>query len=122
VNWRWTIWIVFALAWTVALVAPVPETEELPFGELLVTRKVLFAKSVHVAAYAVFAVLTGWLPVPLRWRPLLMFLLMFHGAATEFIQLHLVYRSGLLSDVLLDHLGIALGWCASWKWWIRDHV
>jgi len=117
---RWLVWTLFCVAWTTALVAPVPSTDELPLGELLATRRVLVAKAVHVVAYAIFTMLSGWLPVEPRWRLLLMYLLMLHAVATEFIQLHLSYRSGTLGDVLWDHLGIAIGFGLSWRWWLRE--
>ncbi|MCI0683653.1 MAG: VanZ family protein [Gemmataceae bacterium] len=119
-NSRWLVWLLFFAAWTVALTAPVPSAEELPLGELLVTRRVLVAKAVHIAAYALFAILTGWLRVASRWRPLLMFFLMLHAVATEFVQLHLSYRTGTLGDVLFDCLGIAVGCGLSWPWWLRE--
>lgn len=117
---RWLIWTLFCVAWTAALVAPVPSTDGLPMGEFLDSRRVLVAKAVHVVAYAMFAMLSGWLPVAPRWRLLLMYLLMVHAVATEFTQLHLSYRSGTLSDVLWDHLGIAIGFGLSWRWWLRE--
>ena len=117
---RWLAWSVFFLLLTTLLVLPGNVHEQLPLGEFILSRKVLFAKIVHLAFYAVFAILSGWLRVPLRWRPALMFLLMLHGAATEFIQLYVPYRNGSLSDVLFDHLGIAIGFLISWKWWTRS--
>lgn len=118
--WRWLVWSLFCLAWTAALIVPVPPPDELPLGELLSARRVLVAKSVHVGAYATFAILSGWLPVTFRWRIFLMFFLMLHAVGTEFIQLHLSYRSGTLADVLFDCLGIALGCGISWRWWLRE--
>ena len=120
-NWRWLLWLAYAASWTIALVAPVPDAENLPFGEELFDFRMVFAKTVHVSAYAVFAVLTGWLRVPLRCRLPLLFFLMLHGAGTEWMQEKLTStRSGSLNDVLLDHLGIAIGCCLSWKWWTRE--
>ena len=116
---RWMLWLGFAAAWTTALVIPIP-SDQLQLGELFISRRVLVAKTVHVAAYAVFTILTGWLRVPLRWRPALMFLLMAHAAGTEFIQLNLSYRSGTVGDVLFNHLGIAVGFAMSWAWWTRE--
>jgi VanZ family protein len=114
------ILLAYTIAWTTALVVPVPNAEELPFGEELFTHRVLFAKSVHVSAYALFAILVGWLQWPQCWRPLLMCGLMLHGAGSEWIQENLTStRSGSLSDVLFDHLGILVGLCISWKWWTR---
>lgn len=123
-NWRVLIFLAYTVAWTTALVAPVPNAEELPFGQGLITHRVLFAKTVHVSAYAVFAVLAGWLQPPSCWRPMLMFALMFHAAGSEWIQENLTTtRSGSLNDVLFDHLGIAVGLAVGWKWWCGNgHV
>jgi len=123
VIWRWLLWFAYAAAWTVALVVPVPDVQVLSFGEELIDLRWLFAKSVHVSAYAVFAILTGLLPVAWRWRLPLLFLLMLHGAGTEWVQENFTTsRTGSLSDVLWDHLGIAVGCCVSWKWWSRDRA
>ncbi len=123
VIWRWLILLAYTVAWTIALLAPVPDAEDLPFGEDFITHKVLFSKTVHVSAYAVFTVLVGWQRVPLGWRPLLLFMLMLHGAGTEWLQEILgAGRTGLLSDVLFNHLGIGIGLFISWKWWTRPEV
>ena len=117
---RWIAWFLYFSCMTTLLVLPGRFQAELPLGEFVVTNKVFIAKGVHVSAYAGLAVLSGWLRVPLRVRPALMFLLMFHAAATEFIQLYVPNRGGSLGDVLWDHLGIAIGLCISWKWWSRS--
>ena len=38
---------------------------------------------------------------------------------TEFVQLWVPERSGSLSDVLLDHVGMALGFALSWSLWLK---
>ncbi len=68
-------------------------------------------------AYGVMTMLGGRLLVPVRYRWIVMFFLMFHAAATEFIQLHLSYRSGLVMDVLIDHIGVGVGAALSWRYW-----
>ena len=98
---------------------PGPVQDQLPLGEFIVSRKVLIAKTVHVLGYATLAMLTGALPVPWRWRLLLMFVIMFHGAATEFIQQY-VERGAAVNDVVLDHLAIGLGCALTWKRWTRS--
>ena len=119
-RWRWWIWGGYVTVWTVALVMPVPQHPFPAAGEHEVTLKAVVAKTLHVAAYALMTVLTAWLHVPARYRWLLMFLLMAHGTATEFIQENLSYRSGTLRDVGFDTLGVMIGILLSWRWWTRE--
>ena len=60
--------------------------EQLSLGEFILSRKMLVAKTLHVVGYAMFAILGGALQLGWCGRLILLFLLMFHGAATEFIQ------------------------------------
>ena len=113
------VWIVYFVCLTTLLVMPGTVQDQLPLGEFVLTNKTLFAKSVHIALYAIFAVLTGSLRVSPSWRLPLLFFVMAHGAATEFLQQFVPERNGSVSDVLFDHLGIALGLLVSWKWWTR---
>jgi hypothetical protein len=85
-----------------------------------------FGKSVHVAAYAVFTILSGWLRLPFRYRWFLLLFLSLHAFATEYIQ-NFVHgdfdwqaRHPSFRDVGLDHLGIAIGVLCTWPWWRRD--
>lgn len=114
---RWIIWSAYTLVWTVALVFPVSESANLHLEEVLLGRKYVVTKLVHIAAYAAFAILSGWLRAPVRHRLLLLAFIMIHATVTELIQLRLSTRSGTLNDVAYDHLGIILGLVASWKWW-----
>jgi hypothetical protein len=117
-KWRWWIWGIYLTAWSVALLVPVPQHPWI-VGEFHVDRKVLFAKAVHLSAYTVLAILTGWLRAPVRLRFLLMFLLMVHGTVTEVLQytLEFIGRHGELLDVALDNAGIAVGTLIAWRWW-----
>jgi VanZ family protein len=113
---RWLVWSVYVALWTAALVWParhIPWSHELELLDL----KILVAKSLHVSAYAVFAVLCAWLHVTSRYRWLLMFFMAAHAAGTEFIQLYVPGRSGEVYDVGFDLIGVALGCLATWKWW-----
>jgi VanZ family protein len=114
---RWLIWVTYAVLWTYLLVFPVPPSIPHTLEEFSPGLKDHLAKVVHLAAYAGFAILTGWLRAPQRCRILLVALLMLHGVATELIQLRLSYRNGSLLDALFDHLGVILGIAVSWKWW-----
>ena len=115
--YRWLIWTFFTLAWTLALVLPIPERVSDSLDDLTWGRKVFFAKSCHILAYAAWTFLTGWLRVRMRYRFLLAAMLMAHGSLTELIQITWSNRGGSLTDVAWDHLGVALGFLLSWKWW-----
>lgn len=115
----WLIWALYTLLWTTALVLPKSAMEVEGLDELISGYRLYIAKTVHVGAYAVWAVLTALLPVSVRYRWLLVFFLMGHATATELIQEHVPGRSGHLHDVALDQLGITLGLLAGWRWWTK---
>lgn len=122
---RWLIWSVFLVVWTVGLLYPSPPSLH-DLDEMISPFRYAVAKTVHVTAYAVLAILTGWLRVAPRYRWLMMFVIMAHATATEMGQwvsnevLHISMRSGELYDVAYDNGGILLGLLASWKWWTDD--
>jgi hypothetical protein len=125
-RWRWVLWSIYLIAWTVALLYPVPpETGVEQIDEFISPHRYVIAKTVHVSAYAVLTLLTGWLQTPLRSRPLLMFIVMAHGTLTELCQLAMTelewsVRIGHLRDVAFDNLGVLIGLLLSWKWWTRE--
>src|SRR5207302_3197839 len=89
--WRWAIWIAFLLLWSIALLVPDP------IGFLRRHAPVLShfshdaafyaAKTLHVTAYALAAILTAWLHLRGRWRWLLLLFWFLHAGATEAGQL-----------------------------------
>src|SRR5207249_10590864 len=96
---RWSLWVVYAALWTAALLTQLPLAARdavLPADFGFPAGKVL-----HVAAYAVFTILTASLPVALRWRWTLLAFLSLHAMATEYLQ-QFVDRSGSWRDVGLD--------------------
>jgi VanZ family protein len=119
VDRRWIAWCAYFVPMTILLVAPGSDEGGGLLGGLEPHQQTMVAKSVHVVIYAGLTVLTGWLRVPPPWRLVLLFVLMLHGAATEFVQQFVPNRTGMLRDVLFDHLGVAVGLCISWKWWTR---
>jgi hypothetical protein len=71
--------------------------------------KFLASKALHVSAYGFLTLLAAWLPVrrPYFWAAI--GVLMIHGCLTEYLQDAMdVGRTGKVSDVLIDWLGIAL--------------
>jgi glucan phosphoethanolaminetransferase (alkaline phosphatase superfamily) len=115
-RWRWLIWTCYVLSWTTALLMPsfAQQNLHLTFGE----STFLIAKTVHVTAYAVLAVLTGWLGTRGRLRWGMFAFLLVHAAGTECLQYAMnLGREGSPRDVLLNLVGIGLGMAVSWKWW-----
>jgi hypothetical protein len=115
---RW-IWLIYVLSWTTALLVPNPA--HAGDNENLRLWLFLFAKAVHVSAYAMLAILTGWLRPTglLRW--LLLGFLILHAAGTEYLQYVMdVGRTGCWSDVWLNLMSIGIGIGVSWKWWTAD--
>jgi VanZ family protein len=110
------IWSVFFVAWTVALLVPIPSGAGAG-RHWLAEHKFYLAKGLHVTAYAVLAVLSAGLRLPCRFRWIILFVIMVHATVTELLQQFVETRTGLLSDVGLDHLGIALGLLVTWKRW-----
>jgi VanZ family protein len=119
--YRWLVWSVYVLLLTTALVLPGATVNQLG-GSMSPGGKFVLAKTGHVGAYALLTILSGWLHVPFRFRLLLLFFLMAHAAATEWIQLNFSHRGGTVDDVVLDHLGIAAGLIVAWKWWSQDNA
>jgi VanZ family protein len=114
---RWLLWLAFVALWTTALLVPIPQ-HPLTLAGADPNLRFPIAKTIHVLAYATFAILTGWLGVPARLRWLLLFVVMAHAPATELLQRLLpTGRTGTLADVGFDHLGVALGLLVSWKRW-----
>jgi VanZ family protein len=110
---RWLVWLVYVAAWTQALLTPIRLDKVQASPELLF----VLAKCLHVTAYAVLAILSGWLRVPWPFRWLLLAGLAAHGMATEFGQQFVATRHPSVRDVGLDWLGLAIGIGLSWKWW-----
>jgi hypothetical protein len=111
----WTAWLIFTPLWTASLLT----TRPVEVGQKVLSVGLLFlcAKCLHVGAYAVWAGLSGWLRLPVRFRWCLLGLLSVHGFATEYLQRFVRGRHPSLRDVALDHLGIAIGIACTWSWW-----
>jgi VanZ family protein len=75
------------------------------------------SKGLHVFAYAFLTAWAVFLPLG-RWRWLPVAFLSLHGAGTEYLQQFVPGRTGLVSDVVIDHAGILLGLALTWKRWL----
>ena len=112
----WAIWILYAAAWSWALLTPQPV--RLRDALLDETPALVSSKVVHVAGYLAFTMLSGCLrpAVPYRW--LILAFLSLHAFGTEYLQQFVPQRTPSLHDVGLDHVGIVLGLAITWKWWL----
>jgi hypothetical protein len=78
----------------------------------------LFSKALHISAYAVLAVLSGWVGCGrIRWA--LLAFMSLHALGSEFLQSFEPSRHPSWDDVGFDHIGIGMGMVLSWKWWTR---
>jgi VanZ family protein len=108
-------WCICVGVWTVALLTTYPAE----LGKDIVPSSMRFpaAKALHVCAYAFLTVFLSWLPLR-RWRWILLAFLVLHAAGTELGQRFVPGRSGLWTDVLIDHAGLLLGLALTWKRWL----
>jgi VanZ family protein len=113
----WSVWVVVTIAWTVALTSPVVGPAFGDTEEMRNLTRIIFAKSAHVSVYAVWAFYTGWLKPSLRIRLFLLMFLMAHAVGTEWRQMYVERRTGLLRDAALDQFGIFIGVVAGLRWW-----
>ena len=119
-RWRFLIWLCYVLCWTTALLVPQPVSAG--GDEAKGMRLFLFAKTVHISAFAVLAILSGWLGANRRLRWYLLAFLILHAGGTEYLQYIMdVGRIGCWRDVWLNLIGITLGIAVSWKWWWSEH-
>ncbi len=115
---RWWLWCIYVAIWTTLLLLPVGTLNQLPGSDIPHGWKYFIAKAVHVMAYAIMAILSGWLRAPARFRWLFIFFVMAHATLTEHLQLT-VGRGGELFDVGFDNVGTAIGIGLTWSWWVR---
>ena len=111
----WLVWLVYAGAWTLALLTPQPV--HVRDAIMSAGPAEYISKLLHIGAYLGFAVLTGLLRVRTPYRWLMLVVLSAHAVATEYLQQFVPYRTPALEDIAYDHAGIVLGFLISWKWW-----
>ena len=112
-GWLWAVWVLYLVVWTTALLRPEPAR----VNEEVLPKPAQFpaAKALHVGSYALLAALACWLPVRPGRRWLLLAALSLHAFGTEFLQRFVELRTGCLSDVGIDHAGMALGLLVAWR-------
>ncbi len=109
--------ILFLLAWTTALLMPIPQksAEEVLGNGMGVF---YFSKIVHVTVYTIIAIWAGFLSKNRSSLWILLVLLSLHGWTSEGLQLITKYhRTGRIADVGLDHLGLLLGLILNFPRW-----
>jgi len=107
------LWVVGLIGFTCLLCAPGDWLPEWIGGSGL-SGTMGWGKLGHIAGYATLAGLTCALPISARLWLGALALLSVHGFLTEFIQTFVPKRTGQLSDVGLDHLGVLLGLGVAW--------
>jgi VanZ family protein len=112
-------WCVCVSLWTVALLTTRPV--ELNHAVTPVTMQYPASKCLHIFAYAFLTVFISWLPLRRR-RWLLLAFLSLHAAGTEYCQQFIPGRTGMVSDVLLDHVGLLIALALTWKRWTPHHT
>src|SRR5262249_47434423 len=107
--WRWAVWCLLLGLFTYGLLsAKVPH-----MGDDLIPQEMSFwvSKGTHLFGYALLSALVAWLPAGPRFRVGLWLLLVVHGPLTEYLQTFIDGRTGSPRDVVIDWLGVSLGWC-----------
>jgi VanZ family protein len=111
-RWGLLLWWVVVALWTAALITPYP----IRASHEMLPPDVGFSigKTLHIGVYAVLACALPWLVRGgARWW--LLGFLSFHAAVTELIQQFVPDRTGSLSDVGINHIGILLGVGVGWS-------
>jgi VanZ family protein len=111
----WLVWLLSIFIWTTALLTTYPVRVK----EAVFTPQAGYpaSKLLHVGAYAVLAAAAAWLLPGSKYRLLPVLFLSLHAFGTEYLQTFTESRTGSLTDVGINHIGIALGFVLTcWKW------
>jgi VanZ family protein len=111
-RWLWLPWLAVLALWTVGLVIPDPGGGSDSAWRL--SRYFLVSKGMHLGVYALLAAGAAFLPGRGYW---LLGLLALHAALTEVAQTFVPARSGSIRDVLINLLGLLIGFCLTWRRW-----
>ena len=108
----WACWWLLLVLWTIGLLRPEP----IQLQHQLIPSSLgwIIAKGLHLGVYALLALFASLLPSSPSSKLFCFIILMVHAFATEFLQQWVKERTGSLSDVAIDLLGVALG-LAMWK-------
>ena len=108
----WACWWLLLVLWTIGLLRPEP----IQLQHHLISPSLgwITAKGLHLGVYALLALIASLLPSSPSFKLFCFIILMVHAFATEFLQQWVKERTGSLSDVAIDLLGVALGF-GLWK-------
>ena len=108
----WACWWLLLILWTIGLLRPEP----IQLQHQLIPSSLgwIIAKGLHLGVYALLALFASLLPGSSSFKLICFIILMVHAFATEFLQQWVKERTGSLSDVAIDLLGVALG-LGMWK-------
>ena len=108
----WACWWLLLILWTIGLLRPEP----IQLQHQLIPSSLgwIIAKGLHLGVYALLALFASLLPGSSSFKLICFIILMVHAFATEFLQQWVKERTGSLSDVAIDLLGVALG-LGVWK-------
>jgi VanZ family protein len=109
---RLALWLLCVAVWTAALLTPQPA--RVNRAVLSPTAGYPASKALHVVVYAFLTGMLPWLGLRGGRRWWLVGFLSLHAAGTELIQRWVPERTGSLTDVGIDHLGILLGLACTW--------
>jgi VanZ family protein len=132
---RWLIWFGFLALLTYGLLLPdpggtlrrlfamdssgSPSEQPVQWSLFRLVESPVFYDVIHVMGYGLLTVLTGWLHAPTPWKWVLLAFLCLHALVFEYVQGFQPLRHSTWSDVGYDHLGIALGFIFTWRWWFN---
>ncbi|NBR04555.1 MAG: hypothetical protein EBT92_02180 [Planctomycetes bacterium] len=108
----WACWWLLLILWTIGLLRPEP----IQMQHQLISPSLgwITAKGLHLGVYALLALSASILPGSSSFKLACFIILMVHAFATEFLQQWVKERTGSLSDVAIDLLGVVLGF-GMWK-------
>lgn len=108
----WASWWLLLILWTIGLLRPEP----IQMQHQLISPSLgwITAKGLHLGVYALLALSASILPGSSSFKLACFIILMVHAFATEFLQQWVKERTGSLSDVAIDLLGVVLGF-GMWK-------
>jgi VanZ family protein len=114
----WLIWLLCAGLWSVALLTSFPV--QVKDAVLSPQAGYHASKLLHVSAYAFLGGFAAWL-LPghaMRFVPILF--LSFHAFGTEYLQQFVALRTGSITDVGFNHLGLIVGLAVTWWKWLPN--
>jgi VanZ family protein len=116
---RSSLWLLAMAVWTVLLLTPDPAK---PVRDSLSDDETFtLAKLLHVTAYACLTASGVWAFRPYPAMRYVAWGLVAHGAITEYLQTYVPTRHGCVRDVILDSIGVGMGFLVL-RYWFGRHM